>query len=117
MAAIGAYQNNSVNSAVLVSADYTRVSLLSVVHANTPDCWLQMFDASSLSDVTIGTTAPDWSWPVPGATSATKRGILNLPLPEDAALRFPNGLVIALTTAPKGGTGITLKGVVNLVKR
>ena len=65
------------------------------------DVFIQLFDAVQVSDVTVGTTVPDYVLGVP-AGDATKRGF------RDAywnpGLDFQKGIVIAATTTVGGNT-------------
>lgn len=111
MAAENVYFNNSVNAAVLVETGMVKINHISVSHANSSPAWIQMFDADTTGDVTIGTTTPSASFPVTQAASGQHGTLLFVPR---KAIRFPTGLVIAVTTAPAGSTGITKKASVSL---
>lgn len=59
--------------------------------------YLQLFNAQSASDVTIGTTAPDKVLVVPASVAA----FFTFPNPAE----FPLGLCYATTTTATGSTG------------
>ena len=67
------------------------------------DAFVQLFDAASASDVTVGTTKPAWvvmtifaAGPVSGGDGLPTHGLL-----------FRAGLVVASTTTPTGNTAAT----------
>lgn len=110
MAAHNAYFNASVDAAVKVESGMVHINHIAVTHANSSPAWLQMFDAATASAVTLGTTVPDATFPITQAGSG-QRGMLLLALHKP--IRFPTGLVIAVTTTQNGSTDVTLKaGVV-----
>jgi len=65
------------------------------------DIILQMFDAASAADVTVGTTIPDWVVVLDSAAAPVSGGD---GLPTHGA-EFKLGLVVACTTTPVGSTG------------
>lgn len=65
--------------------------------ANAAVSYLQIFDANATSAVTLGTTTPVLSLPLPANGSA------NLDLGD--GIKFNNGIVIAFTTTRAGNTG------------
>lgn len=111
MAAENTYFNNSVDAAVKVESGLVLINHISASHANSSPAWLQMFDAATASAVTLGTTSPDASFPITQAASG-QHGTLLLALHKP--IRFPTGLVIAVTTAPAGATDVTRKASVTL---
>lgn len=62
--------------------------------ANTATTYVQFFDVAETTDVTLGTTAPTFSWPLPAESS--ERG----PWPHF----FKKGIVIAATTTRTGSS-------------
>jgi len=60
--------------------------------------WLQMFDVSNATNITLGTTPPTFTFPF---TIVNVVSPLNLP-PE--GLKFVNGLYMSFTTTPNGST-------------
>jgi hypothetical protein len=65
------------------------------------DIFLQMFDAANTTDVTLGTTVPDWVVPLDSAASPVSGGD---GLPTHGG-EFKLGIVVACTTTPTGNTG------------
>ena len=105
----GALTNVVVN--VLTSEAY--VHLIEVSNIAATDGFLQLFDGVPAA-VTLGTTAPQYSFLVPKG-DATNRGgmdkILAVPL------HFPNGLSAAFTTTATGNSAVATAGVVNMAVR
>jgi len=65
--------------------------------ANTVATYVQFFDEAETTDVTLGTTSPVFSWPLPA--EASERG----PWPHF----FKKGIIIAATTTRAGSTAPT----------
>ena len=70
----------------------------------TTEAFIQLFDASAASAITLGTTLPDWVVHVTadGVTEAD-----GLPTTRDG-LNISKGLVVAATTTAGGSTGATI---------
>ena len=64
------------------------------------DAFLQLFDAASASDVTLGTTVPNQSYFIPGPAGATGGADRIYTRP----ILFEAGLAYAVTTTPTGNT-------------
>lgn len=71
------------------------------------NAYLQMFDAASITDVTLGTTLPDRSFIIRGNGTAQNAYSVN-------PLNFLKGLVIAATTTATGSTLVNTGIVANL---
>lgn len=84
------------STAVLMRGAGCLVHGLLAVNPNTSDVFIQCWNQSAAASVTVGTTKPDFVFPVPAAGSATTRGMLDAVLPEP--ILFTAGLVIAATT-------------------
>ena len=82
------------NSLVLVVGSQAKTSLILVENTGGSKCYFQVFDAASTGAVTLGTTVPKWSFPVPAGS------IYEMQIP----LGFTSGVVIA-ATATFGGSG------------
>lgn len=80
------------------------LSYLDVSNPNTVSAFLQIFDAAAIADVTLGTTPPLFSIPIPKGASATDVGQKAIPL--GFAPQFINGLCMAATTTPTGSTAL-----------
>jgi hypothetical protein len=95
--ALGAFTNAAVtNSAVLVSSTPATLTFINVANANASIVYVQVFNASAANQVTVGTTAPVFWFPV--TTSNPINQELHL------GYTFSKGIVIAVTTTPTGGT-------------
>lgn len=70
-----------------------------VLNGTAAIAYVQVFDAKA-ADVNVGTTVPDYVFPVPPNTAPP----LVLPVGKDA-FRHDIGLVIACTTSPTNNTG------------
>lgn len=78
---------------ILVSASRVGVEAHSVINIAAMAQSVQFYDANATADVTVGTTVPDWSIPVPANSTAALGAGNNLKY--DTPLRFHKGLVIA----------------------
>lgn len=67
------------------------------------DAYIQLFDASSTSGITLGTTQPDWVVMLDFGAGEVSVGD---GLPNEG-LVFKNGVVVASTTTASGSTGAT----------
>jgi hypothetical protein len=98
------------NTAVLVKTGPVKVREIEFHNNSAGDVHLQMFDAATAGDVTVGTTVPDWS---PGVhTTSNGNDVLQL---SGLELMFGKGLVIAATTTPNGSTPPTTSGSIAAV--
>ncbi len=68
--------------------------------------WISLYDAAATADVTLGTTLPVQSWPIP------VNGILDDDISNQ--LIFGKGLVLAATSLPGGSLAPDAPLVVNL---
>lgn len=82
----------------------TKLTALNVVNTAAAVTYIQMFDASVPTDVTVGTTVPDMALGLVASGSLDWSGI---------DLMFGKGLVIAATTTPTGSTPPATGAVVN----
>lgn len=79
---------------ILVSASRVQLQAWSVVNIAAMAQSVQCYNANATADVTVGTTVPDWSIPVPANATAALGAGNNLKL--DDPLIFDKGLVIAM---------------------
>lgn len=90
------------NTPVLLQAGHMTMTAARVfADTAAADIILQIFDAASASDVTVGTTIPDWVVALDSAAAAVSGGD---GLPTHGG-EFKNGIVVACTTTPVGNTG------------
>ena len=80
------------------------VESLHVYNASDAAAFVQLFDAASLADVTVGTTVPKWSI---GLATATSTHLI------DCQVNFMLGLVVAATTTATGSSAPSAALVVN----
>lgn len=87
------------NTAVLVKAGANSLAGYNVSNTNAGTVYVQFFDAATSGAVTVGTTAPYFWIAVPGGSpGGVTDGLQTVGIP------FTNGVVIAVTTTPTGGT-------------
>lgn len=84
----------------LVNAGATILCSLHLHNTTAADAFLQCFNAAAVTDVTLGTTAPDFTVPL------TANAITSLPFAF--GINFPKGLVIAGTTTATGSTAAAI---------
>lgn len=90
---------NNVTGPVLLQPGRTIVTAArAFVDTAAADIFLQMFDAASAADVTLGTTLPDWVVTIDSAASPVSSGD-GLSTNGDV---FYKGVVVACTTTPVG---------------
>ena len=81
------------------------VAYFLLTNGGTVDAWFHLYDALT-ADVSVGTTVPTYSFPVPAGTSATVVAAFEYMGPP---LHFEVGIIYACTTTPTGGTDPTVK--------
>jgi hypothetical protein len=100
------------NTPVLVTGKLAHLVMMDAYHENAVTGYIQMFDAASDSDVILGTTTPDWVFPIPPSGGHDRSYT-----PNDyyQGVRFSLGLVIAATTTRAGLTALGATVDVNLI--
>lgn len=93
------------NVVELLKSGECDLAFIGLKNPNTSEVWLQLFDAASASSVTLGTTTPTLSLPIPGNSSLSQQ--LNPPI------KFRKGIAYALTTTATGNTAPTNAGTLN----
>jgi len=90
-------------TAVLIHGGAIILTAAHAINTTAADAYLQLFDAAAASDVTVGTTIPDWV-----IMSDFGAGLVSQDdmLPANG-LSFRLGLVAASTTTATGSTGAT----------
>lgn len=71
---------------------------MSFVNGLAAISFVQLFDAL-IANVTLGTTNPDWEFPVPASVGA----LVNL---SASGIKFHIGIVVGVTTAEKGAAAV-----------
>lgn len=75
-----------------------------VINLNSAPAYMQVFDSSAASNVSLGSTAPTFSIPIPAnATAANGAAIV---VPFDVGLKISNGIKVAATTTENGGATV-----------
>ena len=93
--------NSLVATAVLSVGHRCALMAVRTINTTAADAYLQLFDAASASDVSVGTTVPDWVVQADANDPSVGDG-----LPTDGII-FDNGIVIASTTTATGNTAAT----------
>lgn len=95
------YSNTSAGAKDLVKDIAGRIFWINAINLNDAVVWLHLYDAA-LSDVTVGTTLPKLSWPVPtnGDTNGAGFGFDF----STMGAQFDTGIVVAATTTKGGST-------------
>lgn len=76
-----------------------------VMNLNSAPAYIQVFDVASGTAVTLGTTVPTFSIPIPcNSTAANGVGAV---MPFEVAIAIANGIKVAATTTPTGSTQVT----------
>jgi hypothetical protein len=88
------------NTKTAVSASRVRIHSFVLYNPNTAVAFVQFFN-KAIADVTVGTTAPKKSIPVPPG------GVAVGTYEDDFALPYNEGLVLAATTTASGSTAPT----------
>lgn len=82
---------------------------------NATDLFIQFFDVAATSDITLGTTVPDWFTFIPGGDGTNDGAVI-----DDfynAPVQFQKGIVYAVTTTVGGSTGPTSDGALGILHR
>lgn len=88
------------------------IAYFQITNGGTVDAYFQIYDALTAS-VTVGTTAPTWTFLVPAGVGATQVGAYEY---TGAPLKFEVGAIYACTTTPTGGTDPTTKPVLGILR-
>lgn len=83
---------------------YTQVFWLFVSNRDASERWLQVFDAKSTAAVTLGSTTPTHSFPIPASSTL---------FIDRVPFDFQSGVILAVTTTETGSTGASTAAVVN----
>lgn len=92
------------NAAFLLTSERCQLTFLDVSNPNTASAFLQIFDSASPSSITLGTTPPLFSIPIPKGASGTDVGQKALTFAR--SVQFLNGICVAATTAPTGSSAL-----------
>ena len=93
----------------LISSSGALLTGIVAYNSNDEISFVQIFDADSTGDVTLGTTSPLFSIPVPGGGAAEVQ--------FTTPVIFSTGIVLGQTTTALGGTGPTSDLVVTTTHR
>ncbi len=96
---------SALSALTLIRGAATRLDWGALYNPNASVVFLQLFDAVKTADVTLGTTAPTLSIPLPASS------VLNL---SDIKCRFLLGVCAAATTTATGSTAPGSAIVANL---
>lgn len=89
----------------LVAAGNVVMDSYYIFNPDSAVAYIQLFDCATAAGVTLGTTTPVWSIPVPAGAAANLAGL---------ALEFKLGLCIAATTTYKNSTPAGTANIVNI---
>lgn len=98
-------------NAALAGKGYVRLHSIEAENPNTVKCYLQLFDAAAVADVTVGTTTPTVTLYIPPG-DGTENGVRTKEF--DGACRFEKGLVYACTTGREDNGAPTTDLPINL---
>lgn len=104
------FKSDQAATAVLVKTGSLRLESLEVQNKDANQVWCQLFNAAAAADVTVGTTTPVLSFIVPPG-DGTNYSATAKDFPK--GLRFPKGLVMAVTTTATGNTASASNAIVN----
>ena len=98
------FSNAATSTLTPIKGTSALVYVIEVSNPNVVDAFLQLFDLA-LDAITVGTTAPTYSFLIPAGAGASNRGafdrIMTVPL------KFYRALNYAVTTTPTGNTAPT----------
>lgn len=97
------YFVDAVTTAATVSGSAGKLSGFSVMNTNTTTAWMQVFDTTGA--VTLGTTVPTASFPIPANSTAANGAGSNFV--STVGMAIANGIKVAFTTTPKGATTVS----------
>jgi len=104
---------NASAAAGLVAVTTYEVNLYGIVsyNSNAVDAFLQIFDAIA-ADITLGTTTPTLSLPIPAGGSSTGGGMDNILV---VPTHFSTAMTYAVTTTATGSTPLGANLIVNIL--
>jgi hypothetical protein len=85
-----------------------KLSEIDVYNSNASDCWVYVYDAEDVADVTVGTTEPVYQALVPGGSSDS-RGSFSKTL----SIKVKKGLIIGVKTVANTAPSSNLEIVVS----
>lgn len=94
----------------------TSIYHVNASNPNNTELFVQFFDAAATTDVTLGTTVPDWFVIVPKGVGANDEGSVDINY-YNAPVKFQKGIVYAVTTTVGGSTGPTADGALSILHR
>lgn len=95
---------SALTGSLSVSASPGKFGGCVLINLNSAPAYLQVFDQGAGSNVSLGSTAPTFSIPIPAnGTSANGAAIV---VPLDVGLKINNGIKVAATTALAGGATV-----------
>lgn len=97
------YFIDAVTTTATVSGSAGKLSGFSVMNTNSTVAWLQVFDTTGA--VTLGTTTPTASFPIPANSTAGNGAGSNFI--STVGMAIANGIKIAFTTTAKGATTVS----------
>ena len=92
------YEASVSNSPVQIFTNRGNLYGFLVENNTVADCFIQLFDAATIGAVTVGTTAPNFTFKVP-ASGAMGKDATEIPIHF-----FAKGCVVAVTTTRTGST-------------
>jgi len=97
-----------INLAGLASIKATRGHVTSavIINPNNSLAYLQLFDVSSLSAITLGTTIPNAVIPLTASGAGNATGLTVAQI--DSGWFFANGIMAACTTTSNGSTTVAI---------
>lgn len=99
------YFANAITGSVAVSAAAGKFGGCVLINLNSAPAYLQVFDQGSGSNVSLGSTAPTFSIPIPAnATAANGAAVV---VPFEVGLKMNNGIKVAATTTANGGATVS----------
>lgn len=96
------YRNVDANAEAAIKSGWTRLEWMHVINLTTSVAYVHLYDALA-TDVTPGTTTPDFTFPIPTVGSTNGAGFFTA-----FAYRgheFQNGLTLVVTTTIDGSAG------------
>jgi len=98
-----AYFANAITSTVTVSSAKGAFGGYFLINLNSSPAYLQVFDTTGA--VSLGSTAPTFVLPIPANSTAANGLAANLELAD--GVKISNGIKVAATTTPNGGSAVS----------
>lgn len=96
------YNKRDLSGLYLYKSGTAQLCGWNIINTNAAIAYIQLFNASDITNVTLGTTSPTLILAVPTGAGSTVFAMIS----DSNKMSFPLGIVAAATTTPTGSTAL-----------